>query len=172
SQTKFVGNTIVFHTTATGTVPLTFRWWKGATPLTDDGHISGSTSSNLTIANLVLSDSGTYSVVASNAYGTATSSNATLTVVPLDFAQALGSALRWSTGANRGWFVQTNVTYDGIAAAQSGAITDSQSSSLLANVTGPGTVTFWWKVSSEDNADYARFLIGGTAKVKISSEVD
>ena len=171
SQTNFGGNTLIFQTTLTGTAPMTFQWRKGATPLADDGRISGSTSSNLVIANLALSDAGIYSLVASNAYGSATSSNATLTVL-IGLGSALGSALPWTVGGNPGWFTQTNITHDGVAAAQSGDIADNQSSSLMANVVGPGTVTFWWKVSSEENLDYLRFLIGGVAQVKISGEVN
>jgi hypothetical protein len=39
-------------------------------------------------------------------------------------------------------------------------------------VTGPGTVSFWWKVSSETNHDSLRFYVGGSEQARISGEVD
>ena len=56
------------------------------------------------------------------------------------------SGLAWSTTGNVGWFPQSAITHDGVDAAQSGNIGDSQSSSLESTLTGPGTLTFWWKV--------------------------
>jgi len=66
-------------------------------------------------------------------------------------AQTLGEALdatnlTWTTSGNALWFGQTNVAHDGIAAAQTGAITNNQFSVLQTTVTGPGTLTFWWQV--------------------------
>ncbi|HEY0455931.1 MAG TPA: hypothetical protein VGE41_06120, partial [Verrucomicrobiae bacterium] len=45
------------------------------------------------------------------------------------------------------------------------------SCTMQTTVTGPGTLTFWWKVSSETNNDTLRFLVGGTEVVRISGEV-
>ncbi|NDV62012.1 hypothetical protein G0Q06_06075 [Puniceicoccales bacterium CK1056] len=53
------------------------------------------------------------------------------------------------------WFFQTNTTYDGIDAAQSGAIGDNESTTMEMEFNGPGgTLTFWWKVDSEDGFDF------------------
>ena len=43
---------------------LTYQWRYGLTPLTNNGHVSGATSSTLTINNACTSDEGLYSVVA------------------------------------------------------------------------------------------------------------
>jgi len=58
--------------------------------------------------------------------------------------------LVWTTGGNVVWGAQASITHDGVDAAQSGAIGDSQSTYLQTTIVGPGKLTFWWKVSSED----------------------
>ncbi len=64
-------------------------------------------------------------------------------------AAALNSDLTWTTepGSAASWFGQAAITHDGIAAAQSGAITQGQSSGIVTTVEGPGTVSFWWRIS-------------------------
>ncbi len=89
---------------------------------------------------------------------------------------SLGDALNaptltWTTGGHADWFAQSETTRDGLA-AQSGAITHNQQSWLQTTVTGPGTISFWWKVSSEANYDSLRFLIGGVEQQRISGNVD
>jgi len=74
SQTVTTGSTVAFTVTATGSAPLTYQWRKDGTV------ISGATSSTLTLTNVQLSDAAGYSVVVSNAGGTATSSTAWLPI--------------------------------------------------------------------------------------------
>ncbi len=74
SITVIQGNTATFTVTATGTAPLRYQWRKNGT------NISGATSSAYTIASVTTANAGTYSVVVSNAAGSKTSNNATLTV--------------------------------------------------------------------------------------------
>ena len=69
--------------------------------------------------------------------------------------------LSWTTGGNANWFGQTTTYYYGNDAAQSGAIGHSQSTYIQTTVTGPGTLTFYWKVSSESGYDFLRFYIDG-----------
>lgn len=80
--------------------------------------------------------------------------------------------LNWiSSGSNSiAWFGQTNTTHDGLDAAQSGRIGHNASTWLYADVVGPGTVTFWWKVSSETNYDTLDFFVGDTYMTSISGE--
>jgi hypothetical protein len=61
-----------------------------------------------------------------------------------DFNGTLGTTnLAWSTSGNTTWFIETTNTYNGApSAAQSGSVTNNQSSTLSFTVTGPGTVTF------------------------------
>jgi len=102
-------------------------------------------------------------------------SNFTITTDPL--AEALDTTgLIWTTSGNLPWFYQTTTTKDGLDAAQSGAITHSQTSSLETTLVGPGTMTFWWKVSSESNYDFLRFFLNGVEQTgslaRISGNVD
>jgi hypothetical protein len=66
--------------------------------------------------------------------------------------------LNWTDGGNRPWLYQTSVTHDGRDAAQSGRIGHGQSSSLQTLVIGPGTLSFWWKVSSEPRDRLSLYL--------------
>ncbi|HLX72764.1 MAG TPA: LamG-like jellyroll fold domain-containing protein [Verrucomicrobiae bacterium] len=70
-----------FAASGTGAGPLTNQWEFGSTTLMNQGRISGAQSNVLTITNLQTSDSGTYQLTVSNAYGMATS-NFTFTVLP------------------------------------------------------------------------------------------
>ena len=58
------------------------------------------------------------------------------------------------------WFTQTEETHDGVDALQSGDIGDSQTTAITAEVQGPGTLSFWWKVESH-SPDNFRFMLDG-----------
>ena len=98
-------------------------------------------------------------------------------VVPVVQKMAIGEAvdntdLSWTTGGDAGWFGQPNTYYYGGDAAQSGTITHNQESRVQTTVTGPGTLKFYWKVSSEANWDFLRFYIDGVEQERISGTVD
>lgn len=82
------------------------------------------------------------------------------------------SELNWTTGGDAPWTVQTDTTYDGTDAAQSGVIDDDQESWIETTVQGPGELTFWWKVSSEDGADHLEFTIDDDYQNDISGDWD
>jgi hypothetical protein len=90
-----------------------------------------------------------------------------------DFSLALDrSNLTWTTSGGAQWFVETTTTRDGHASAQSGAISNSQTTTLQTILTGPGMLSFWWKVSSEANHDLFSVEVNGTTQATISGEVD
>ncbi len=71
------------------------------------------------------------------------------------------------------WCGQGAVSHDGADALRSGIIYNDQSSYILTRVTGPGTFTFWWKVSCEGGGnDKLRFLVDGVQKGSITGEND
>ena len=77
NQAVTVGQTATFSVVATGTAPLTYQWQKNSV------DIPGATSATYTTPATVLGDSGAaFRCIVTNAYGTATSSAATLTVTP------------------------------------------------------------------------------------------
>ena len=65
-----------------GGSPLAYQWQDNGNNLTDGGNISGSTTTNLIISSTAAADVGTYTVTVTNVAGSATSSNALLTIIP------------------------------------------------------------------------------------------
>jgi len=90
-----------------------------------------------------------------------------------DLAEAVDKTdWTFTTGGNVGWLRETTVSYYGGDAAQNGDISDSQESWMQTTVSGPGTVKFYWKVSSESGWDYLEFYIDVTRQDRISGTVD
>jgi hypothetical protein len=77
SQTALVGSNVTFIVTAAGPA-LSYQWFFNGT-----NALAGATNSTLSLANLTLSQSGSYSVVASNSAGAVVSTAVTLTVAPI-----------------------------------------------------------------------------------------
>ncbi len=79
-----------------------------------------------------------------------------------DFNPALNTtSLPWITTGDTSWFVETTNTSDGVSAAQSGIVTNNQSSTLSVTVTGPGTLTFSWACMGDFSGfDYVAYLDG------------
>lgn len=67
-------------------------------------------------------------------------------------ASAIGATnLIVTTSGDANWFIETTNTYNGSpSAAQSGVISNYQTSTLSATVTGPGTLTFYWSTVDHD----------------------
>ena len=96
--TVITGSNAVFSVTPSGSAPLSYRWSKDGTPLSNGGRISGATNSTLTIAAAITNDAGGYSVFITNIVGSVTSSVATLTVlVPATITSATSAAGREGT---------------------------------------------------------------------------
>ena len=95
NQTAAIGGAAAFAAAATGKSPLNYQWYFKGGPLTNNGHIGGATTALLALTNVQTNDAGLYAVVVTNAFGLATSSNATLNVFPApiitSFSPASGS---------------------------------------------------------------------------------
>jgi pectate lyase len=119
-QTALVGQDATFNVLASGTLPLGYQWYYNTNTV-----LTNATSSILTLTNVQLSDSGGYSVVVTNAYGSVTSSVAQLivsaavapsiTTQPQDQANLLpGATATFSVVAsgsdplNYQWYYNTN----------------------------------------------------------------
>lgn len=84
---------------------------------------------------------------------------------PLTLSSTTGEAL---------WFGQRETSHDGIDAAQSGDINNSESTSFEVDVTTTDetAIRFWWKVSSESTYDFLQFYLNDTLVTQISGEQD
>ena len=74
SQTASAGANVSFNVVASGATPFSYQW------RFNGGNISGATASSYTRNNVQTANSGSYSVVVTNIYGSATSANGVLTV--------------------------------------------------------------------------------------------
>ncbi len=70
------------------------------------------------------------------------------------------------------WTLQQGTFHSSPSAMQSGAISHNGATFMSMAVTGKGTLSFWWKVSSERNYDELTFAIDGVAQENISGNVD
>ena len=80
--------------------------------------------------------------------------------------------LSWSADGTSSWTVQQSVTHDGSDAARSGSVGNGQRSRLATVVTGPATVSWWWRTSSEAAYDRLHLLVDGQVRQVISGESD
>ncbi len=78
SQTVPAGSNVVLSVTANGVTPLSYQWSFNGT------NLLGATANTLALSNLHISQTGNYHVSIVNAYGTTTSTDAIVTVMPQD----------------------------------------------------------------------------------------
>ena len=79
NQVTVVGASVQFSAIASGAAPLSYQWFFNQTNL-----LSGGTNATLSLNNIQTGNAGGYMLVASNTYGSVTSSVATLAVGALD----------------------------------------------------------------------------------------
>ncbi len=97
------------------------------------------------------------------------------TTCTANFTRGIGAAvdatnLTWATGGSASWSVQSTTTHDGVAALKSGAIGVGQQTWFQATTNGPGSLMFWWKVSSASN-NYLQFYINTQLVSQIAGNV-
>jgi hypothetical protein len=81
SRTVLAGSNVLFTVGASGSPPLSCQWWFNTT-----NSVAGGTNASLTVSNAQPADAGGYRVIVTNAWGSATSAVAVLTVsVPPSF---------------------------------------------------------------------------------------
>lgn len=77
----YPGGTAKFKVAAGGSLPISYQWFFGSTPIT------GATGNSFALPEIGVADAGAYSVVTTNPYGSVTNT-AALTVLPIDTAYA------------------------------------------------------------------------------------
>ncbi len=144
SQLGYWGKSVTFQTTVVGTEPFSYQWQKAGTA------ISGATNSTLTLANLQMTDGGSYAVVVTDAYGSVTSSPAILTMNPAGTSVAL----------------YAGVTIDGVPGLTYGIqsttdLSDTNSWRGLVNITLWASKQLWFDVEPATQPQrYYRVLAG------------
>lgn len=102
--------------------------------------------------------------------GSALSRSVTMTgdmTLAAAFALSLGGAVEaptapWTTsGTSQPWFAQLLVSHDGVDAAQSGPTPPNTATTLTTTLTGPATLSFWWRASCRANSDFLRLELNG-----------
>jgi hypothetical protein len=90
-----------------------------------------------------------------------------------DFETGDFSQFNWQLSGNQNWTVTSINPYQGTYSARSGAITHGQSTalSLQYEVYVQDTLSFWLRVSSEQNYDFLRFYLNGVQKGQWSGTV-
>ena len=84
-----------------------------------------------------------------------------LNVTEYTYETALdGGRLSWTSGGTANWIPQGEVSHDGEDAVKSGGVTGDDVSTLSTVVTGPGTLTWWWKLDMSDCAGVDVFVDG------------
>jgi len=100
NQTIVCGTTnVIFSVVVTGSLPFEYQWFFNNTNFTNT-NVLGTTTSTLMIPKASLQDLGQYSVVITNIAGSATSSNATLTMYPFLATPFAGTTVLWGQNAN------------------------------------------------------------------------
>ena len=148
---------------AVGSLPSWYQWRKNGT------NIPGATNASLTLTNMQYTSEGDYSVVISNAYGMALSSNATVLVASLGDVLNSGSLI-WELLGTAAWHPESIATGDGLIAISGDLSGSGQYSTLQTTVTGPGVLTFLAAVSSRQGDDFLRFYINDELQMQISGE--
>ncbi|MBU2651752.1 MAG: hypothetical protein KKA81_12525 [Bacteroidetes bacterium] len=98
----------------------------------------------------------------------------TIGLIVEDFETGDFSTFDWQPGGHVPWEISTEDPWEGDFCMVSGDIDDSEISLIYVNfdVISDGNISFYRKVSSEEDYDYLRFLIDGVVKGEWAGEHD
>ena len=162
NQSAFAGASVTFSVAAFGSQPLAYQWLFNGTNLTDGGNVAGSTNRLLKLSNVDLGAVGYYSVLVSNALGTADSAPAILEVVnapafittqPTNLTLAPGATATFNVSAIGNQPLLFQWKCGGINLTDGGNVSGSASSTLtLSGVTEANNGVYSVLVSNELDA--------------------
>ncbi len=148
AETLWGGQWVYSYAYIRGSQPMLVQWFKDGKPL------EGQTNDCLYFQTTGPIETGTYTLMASNRLGVILSTNLFLSVLPLiPLSEALDNqGLVWSYDSDSPWFGQTNIVQSNGSAATC-MLDYDLSSTLKTVVTGPGTLSFWWKLEVDEYTD-------------------
>jgi Pro-kumamolisin, activation domain/Immunoglobulin domain len=103
SQIALFGSTVQLAVTVEGSAPFTYQWMLNQTNLVDGGTISGSETPTLMINDVTAANVGNYTLEVSNAFNSAASTGAVLTVVAMVPGGQLVQNGGFETGSFSSW---------------------------------------------------------------------
>ncbi|PKL92140.1 MAG: hypothetical protein CVV21_05150 [Candidatus Goldiibacteriota bacterium HGW-Goldbacteria-1] len=138
--------------------------------ITDTSTASPTNSDTNTVSpTLTITETMTNTMIASP---TATAT-VTLTVTPVDYiSEGVDNNTEFITGLSK-WLFTTDQfapIIDNTDSVKSAKIRDHEISYFETEVNNIDSIKFYWKISSEQNYDYLRFLIDGNVMAQISGE--
>lgn len=159
SQTVPAGSTVTLSVSVIGPQPMSYQWRQGTNNLVDGGEFSGSATGTLTISNIEAGDTGLFSLLVTNAYGSMTSSNALVTVWPL---------LAWGAGTTNSGTIP-NLGQAIVAAGLSNIVAVAGGAYHNLGLRTDGTVTAWG--AGQTNSGTSPYLGQAIVPVGLSNVV-
>ena len=147
SQTVINGSNVTFSVTAGGTEPLSYQWYFSGTTISD------ATATNYNLSSVTTNNTGDYTVVVTNFYGSVTSSVASLVVFTLPPGYNQISIQLQSTGdiclsfaGVPGWYYALDRSFSLSPAdwvPQATNFADAGGVLVFTNTPDPSTNNFW-----------------------------
>jgi|GEM_PF-312378 len=115
-----------------------------------------------------------FETASNSAYDITATYHTTANLVVEDFASGGFTQFDWTNDTTIPWVIDHSTTYEGSESARSGAISDSESTALTLtlDVAEEGEISFYKKVSSEQDYDYLIFYIDDVQLAAWSGEVE
>lgn len=116
----------------------------------------------------------TYTLAQNDEYGLTKDFEMLVNIRAEDFESGDYTTYPWTVANNYPWTIDNTQKYEGTYSSKSGSIDDGQKSILEITMTASenGIISFYKKVSSEQDWDFLRFFIDGQEKGSWSGEVD
>jgi uncharacterized protein (TIGR02597 family) len=162
------GTTLALPTFVVGGTPLTYKWLKNGVTLSNGGNVTGATSATLTLSGISTADAGSYSLVASNSYGSTTGliatvsvNDLTITLQPASQVAALGSNATFHVGATGIAPFSYRWLKNGIDLSNGGNIANADTSALTISA-----------ISAADVATYSVRVTNGIGHTALSTNAE
>jgi DNA-binding beta-propeller fold protein YncE len=145
NQSVPAGVNVTFAISATGAAPFAYQW------SSNNVAVPGATNAGFTLTNVSLADSGSaYSVLVTNSYGAALSSNAVLTILPSAEFVAPTYLFQIDSNAVPGGFDAGFIGWMAVDASNNIYLTDDENSRVVKLAAGGTYLSQWGSYGSGD----------------------